>query len=589
MAFLSSKAPGVQVREIDLTGSVQAIGTSAAAIVGDFTWGPVDVRTQISNSGELVSTFGKPTDRNYVGWLSASNFLSYSGMLYVVRVVDNDALNATADAGLLIKNEAAFNALNDGATHIGKRFAARYPGALGNSLAISIADIQSYDKWQYANEFDAAPGTSEYAQSVGAKYDEVHIVVIDKLGEFTGTPGAILERYAFLSKASDAKQLDGAPAFFGQVINQQSQYVWYFGAPDTDAYDDTYDTNSATTEWGKKLVIAGQPQKFKVLRANATDNHNACFFELKNGADGAQPDQNELVEGWSLFQSVEEIDVGILITGDGGGETSHTRVVQYIIDNICEKRKDCVVVYSPKKSDVTNKTQSQAVTAILATRNAIGRSSSYAVMDSGWKLMYDVYNDKNRWVPLNSDVAGLMAATENDYDAWWSPAGFNRGKIKNVISLAFNPNSDSRDNLYKQQVNSVVTFVGDGTILYGDKTQQAKASAFQFINVRRLFITLKKSIGKSSRYVLFEFNDEFTQGQFKALVDPFLREVKGRRGITDYRVVCDKSNNTDDVVDRGEFVAAIYVKAARSINWVRLDLVNTRNGMSFSEAVGYGG
>lgn len=585
---ITSQAPGVQVREIDLTQSIQSVGTSAAATVGDFVWGPVDVRTSLSSATELAELFGKPNDRNYVDWFSAANFLSYSGMLYLVRVIDeSDAKNATGDKnGLLIKNQAHFSMVSDSGSNSGAYFAARYPGALGNSLSVSIVDIQSYTKWKYADDFDAAPGTSEYAASVGAKHDEVHVVVIDRLGEFTGVPGTILERYAFLSKASDAKALDGAPMFYGAVINQQSKYIWHLGNPDTSAYDDAYDSNKATTAWGTKLVVAGAASNYKVLNENSNDNHSGQSYDLGGGNDGTTPDTNEFIQGWSHFQSTEEIDVGILISGGAGGETAHNRVVQYLIDNICEKRKDCVVVYSPKKSDVLNKTQSQACDAILATRTAVGRSSNYAVMDSGWKLMYDVYNDKNRWIPLNSDVAGLMAATENDYDAWWSPAGFNRGKIKNVIALAFNPNGDSRTRLYKQQVNSIVTFVGDGTVLYGDKTQQAKQSAFQFINVRRLFITLEKAIAKSAKYSLFEINDEFTRNGFRGMVEPYLREVKGRRGIYDYRVVCDQSNNTPEVIDQGQFVASMYIKPTRSINWIVLNFVAVRTGVEFSEVVG---
>lgn len=578
-------SPGVQVREIDLTGSVTAVGTNAAAMVGDFQWGPVHIRTQISNRAELAETFGKPTDRNYVDWFTADSFLAYSGMLYVVRTVSEDALNATAlNTGLLVKNEQHFNMVNDGEEHDDKVFVARFPGVMGNSLKISMADKNNFDKWEYAEEFDSAPGTSEYATKLGAKDDEIHLVVIDQQGAFTGTPGTILERYAFLSKASDAKALDGSPMFYGTVINHLSHYVWFFGNPDTPDYDDG---STDETAWGSKLVNNGVPSVYKKLKNTTSGSKNpGKVYTFGGGADGEQPTAQEYIQAWELFKSTEEIDVGILIAGQAGGEASHQRVVQNLIDNICERRKDCVVVYSPKRSDVINKTQSQAVDAILKTRNSVGRSSNYAIMDSGWKLTYDVFNDKNRWIPLNADVAGLLAATERDYDAWWSPAGFNRGKIKNVITLAFNPNEDSRTALYKQQVNSVVTFIGDGTILYGDKTQQAKTSAFQYINVRRLFITLEKAIAKSAKYLLFEFNDEFTQAQFRAMVEPFLREVKGRRGIYDFRVVCDSSNNTPEVIDAGRFVGAIYIKPARSINYITLDFVAVRTGVEFSEVVG---
>lgn len=583
-----SGAPGVQVREIDLTGSVEAVGTSAAALVGDFVWGPVDERTRVSSDTEMANIFGKPNDRNYVDWLSAKSFLAYSSNLHLVRAVDNaTAKNATGDgSGLLIKNEQQFNMVND-STHDAVRFAARYPGAIGNSLKVSIADQHNFEKWQYADEFDAAPGTSEYAASLGAKYDEVHVVVVDELGEFTGIPGTILERYSFLSKASDAKALDGAPMYYGAVLNKDSAYVWFFANPEDSAYyDNTGTITDATGAWGTKLIVAGTPTNYKLLKEVSTNNHDGQKFQLSGGNDGTKPDAQELINGWTLFKSTEEVDIGILITSDAGGKTSHKTVVQYIIDNICENRKDCVVVISPNKDDVLNKTQSAATQAIKATYNGIGRSSSYMIKDSGWKLMYDVYNDKYRWVPLNADIAGLLAATERDYDAWWSPAGFNRGRLKNVTTLAFNPNEDSRDDLYKIQVNSVVTFVNEGTVLYGDKTGQSKASAFQFINVRRLFITLEKAIGKAAKYLLFELNDEFTRAQFINLVEPYLREVKGRRGVYDFRVVCDTSNNTPEVIDKGQFVGAIYIKPVRSINYIRLDFVAVRTGVEFSEVVG---
>lgn len=411
--------------------------------------------------------------------------------------------------------------------------------------------------------------------------------MVDELGEFTGIPGTILERYSFLSKALDAKALDGAPMYYGNVINNQSQYVWFVGNPQASKY---YENDGSITDalgdWGAKLIVSGQPTNYKILKANVTPQHDGEVVKLAGGLDGTKPDANELVMGWNQFKSTEEVDIGILITSDGGGELSHTTVVQHVIDNLCESRKDCVATISPKKSDVMNKTQSQAVDSIKKTRNAIGRSSNYSIMDSGWKLTYDVYNDTYRWIPLNGDVAGLMAGTERDYDAWWSPAGFNRGRLKNVTSLAFNPNEDSRDALYKVQVNPVVSFLNEGTVLYGDKTMQAKASAFQFINVRRLFITLEKSIGKSAKYLLFEFNDEVSRATFRNMVEPFLREVKGRRGIYDFKVVCDESNNPPEVIDAAQFVGAIYVKPTRSINYIRLDFIAVRTGVEFSEVVG---
>lgn len=586
MGILSS--PGVLIKEIDLTGSVAAQSTNAAGMVGDFRWGASFERVRVSDSAELETVFGKPTDRNYISWLSAKSFLAYSSNLYIVRVVDETAKNATGDkSGILIKNTQHFAAVNDQSKDA-LLFAARYVGALGNSIAVSVADVSNFEKWEYADEFDAAPHTSDFGAELGAKFDELHLVVIDKHGLFTGTVGAILEKYSFLSKARNAKGLDGAPIYYANVINEQSKYIYSFGAPlSTDYAVAKTDYVDAVEAWGSPLIKSdGTASGFKVLKANSTENHTGWFTQLEGGNDGGIPNADEYVTGWNEFKSTEEVDIGLLFTNDGGGEDSHKVVVQHVIDNICSKRKDCVVTLSPKLKDVLNKTQNDASKAIIETRNGIGRVSSYAVMDSGWKLMYDVHNDKYRWVPLNADISGLMALTERDYDAWWSPAGYNRGQLRNVVSLAFNPNNDSRDALYKSQVNPVVTFTGEGTLLYGDKTMQAKSSAFQYINVRRLFITLQKAIGKASKYQLFEFNDEITRATFRNMVSPYLREVKGRRGVYDYRVVCDESNNTPEVIDNAQFVGSIFVKPSRSINYIQLNFVAVRTGVEFSEVVG---
>ena len=583
------QSPGIDIREIDLTASIPAVGTSAAAFVGDFNWGPVMVRTRVSDDTEMARIFGKPTDRNYVSWYTGKNFLAYSTNLQLVRVVDGTAVNSVGGGTpFIVKNQQEYNSVIDTGNHDEAEFVAKYPGVKGDSIAVFIADQNNFEDWKYANEFDFAPGTSDYAESLGAAYDEVHVVVVDMYGNFTGIPGSILEKYSFLSKSRNAKGLDGDPLFYGSVISEQSQYVWWFGNPKASAYDDGKGTiKDATIEWGEELISStGKAAKFKILKAQTTPKHDGYKKTLAGGLDGDIPTSGQLIAGWNEFKSTEEVDVGLLISGNGGGDTGYVIVVQHIIDEICERRKDCVVLISPLLKDVLNKEQSEATTNILKTHNKIGRSTSYGFMDSGWKLQYDVHNDKNRWVPLNADIAGLMAMTERDYDAWWSPAGFNRGKIKNVIALAFNPNEDSRTDLYKRCVNSVVTFLGEGTILYGDKTMLQKNSAFQFINVRRLFITLEKAIGKAAKYQLFEFNDEFTRAQFVSMVEPYLREVKGRRGVYDFFVKCDKFNNTDEVIDAGEFVGSIFVKPARSINYITLNFIAVRGGVSFTEVTG---
>jgi hypothetical protein len=301
-----------------------------------------------------------------------------------------------------------------------------------------------------------------------------------------------------------------------------------------------------------------------------------------SGADGSAGTSGQYQRAYDLFKSAEEVDISLIL---GGSATSATAI--HLINNIAEYRKDCVVCLSPEQADVVNNTSyvNAQVDDIVEFRQTLP-STSYAVLDSGYKYQYDKYNDQYRWVPLNGDIAGTMVRTDTVRDPWYSPAGLNRGRIKNVISLAFNPNKTARDQLYKNGVNPVTTFPGEGTILFGDKTLLGYPSAFDRINVRRLFIVLEKAIAIAARQSLFEFNDDFTRGQFVNLVEPFLRDVQGRRGIFDFRVVCDETNNTPEVIDRNEFIGDIYVKPARSINFIQLNFVAVRTGVEFEEVVG---
>jgi phage tail sheath protein FI len=275
----------------------------------------------------------------------------------------------------------------------------------------------------------------------------------------------------------------------------------------------------------------------------------------------------------------------LILQGKSRGASNTAQLANYLIDNIAESRKDCVVFISPDKDDVVNNVGKTEVTDVVGFRNAL-TSTSYAVMDSGYKYQYDKYNDVYRYIPLNGDIAGLAVRTDNVRDPWYSPAGFNRGQIKNIIKLAYNPAKADRDILYKSDVNPVCIFPGQGTVLFGDKTVLGKPSAFDRINVRRLFIVLEKAIATAAKFTLFEFNDDFTRAQFRNLVEPFLRDVQGRRGIYDFKVVCDETNNTGDVIDRNEFIGDIYVKPARSINFIQLNFVAVRTGVEFSEVVG---
>jgi phage tail sheath protein FI len=430
-----------------------------------------------------------------------------------------------------------------------------------NSAAAANNTIQR--GWEFKGSFDVAPTKSSYQTNFGntsVNSDEMHIVVVDDAGKFTGVPGTILEAYRAVSRATDAKTVDGGKNYYKDVINDNSKYIYAInnmgGAP----------TATAT-----------------LLTSSTLDVYQKTFVLGRDGADESNLSPVDLYEAYAQFASPSDVDVSLIMTGKLPTNSS-AQLANYLI-NMAETRKDCVVFISPSKEDVVGKTGSAAADAIVATRNLID-PSSYAFMDSGYKYMYDRYNDMYRWVPLNGDTAGICARTDTTNDSWWSPAGPSRGQIRNLIRLAYNPSVAERGTLYTNGVNPVVTFPGQGTLLYGDKTLLGVASAFDRINVRRLFILLEKAISSASKSTLFEFNDAFTRSQFKNLVNPYLRDIQGRRGITDFLVVCDETNNTPEVIDRNEFVGDIYIKPARSINYIQLNFVAVRTGVAFSEVVG---
>ena len=426
--------------------------------------------------------------------------------------------------------------------------------------------------WSHFNVVESAPDQSDYQRLNGntSAKDEMHVVVVDEGGLFTGIPGAILEVYKGVSRATDAKNNDGSTNYYKDVINQNSEYIWWAA-----------DRRGATSATSASLTSSTT-----TIPANMT---------MRFGSDGLSESNATLSilgAAYDQFVSTEDIDISLVLQGKpvGGttvvnGETiANYQLANYIIDNICEIRKDCIALISPDKSKVLNNVGNEAL-SLKNWRGAV-RSTSYAVMDSGYKYQYDRYNDIYRWIPLNGDIAGLCARTDQTNDAWWSPAGLNRGSVKNVVKLAWNPRKAERDVLYNNGVNPVVTFPGQGTVLYGDKTLLAKPSAFDRINVRRLFIVLEKAISTAAKYSLFEFNDAFTRAQFKNLVTPYLRNIQGRRGITDFLVVCDETNNTAQVIDSNQFVGDIYIKPARSINFIQLNFVAVGTGVQFSEVVG---
>ena len=423
--------------------------------------------------------------------------------------------------------------------------------------------------------FLTSPTTTEDVASAGGTNDAMNILVIDQDGEFSGTKGTILERFENVSKATDAIKYDGTGNFYKDVINQESRYIW----ADADLAGITTTTKAGTTF----TDITGD--------GNVAGQHNTASTSttLAGGVDAYPSDGDIYTKGWAEFEDAESVDVSLLLSGEASA------TIQRLLIDLCDRRKDCIALLSPTSGStgaaaanlVKNKTASQALENIRNFRNqTLNKSSSYAVLDSGFKYQYDRYNDVYRYVPLNGDIGGLIARSEVEQDAWWSPAGFSRGQIKGVVKLAFNPKKAHRDDLYVDQINPVVAFPGEGVVLYGDKTLQSKPSAFDRINVRRLFIVLEKAIATAAKFSLFEFNDEFTRSQFRNMVVPFLRDVQARRGIYDFKVVCDESNNPGSVIDRNEFVADLYIKPARAINFITLNFIATPTGVDFSEVGG---
>jgi len=562
MAF--SISPGVSVSEVDLTTVVPSVLTTAGAFAGRFAWGPAFKRITVSSESDLNKIFGNPDNNNYTSYFTAASFLAYGNNLKVVRAVATTAYNADGLAGgssIQITNPDVFEGtyLNADNGDLYGAFVARYPGALGNSLSVQVADADSYAVWTLKGYFPGAPGTSTAAAVAGASKDELHVIVIDTGGLFTGIKGTVLEIFPFLSKASDSKDSLGNSNYYKNYIFNNSKYVYAMGP---------VNYGSTNTTWGKALNTG----------TNYATIASAVTITMAGGAD-VTPTSANYQTAFNLFLNADEVDVSLIITGDIDVAAQQNAIT------IADSRKDCITFVSPPSSAVVNQTGSE-VSNITTWNTSLAKPTSYAVADSGWKYMFDKYNNVYRWVPLNGDTAGLCVYTDSVRDPWYSPAGYNRGNLKNVVKLAWSPNKSQRDSLYILSINPVATFPGQGTVLFGDKTLLDKPSAFDRINVRRLFIVLEKAIAQASKFSLFEFNDEFTRAQFVALVTPFLRDIQGRRGIYDFRVVCDNTNNTPQVIDSNQFVGDIYVKPARAINFIQLNFVAVRTGVDFTEVVG---
>jgi hypothetical protein len=615
MAF--SVSPSVIVREVDATAVVPAIATPPAAIAGVFRWGPVNERVLVTSETDLANRFGTPTNFNAETFFTAADFLSYSNSLYVVRVIDG--------------------AITASSTH----FEAKYPGALGNSLEVSYVasnnfsnrlvslgdtfgtltfnsntitiqstdfidiDVEENDIIRIGNDnvgyqniavssvstsntVDANTSITEYEYTFNLKgryllpeFDandlvidrlwgdsslvggapragSIHIVVKDKAGSITGNPGTVLEVFENVSINPNDRLDDGTNNFYGAVLENRSSWI-----------------NAGETVINTSLINSST-QKYEDL-SSGTDGNGESSISL-----------SALARGYDLFRSANEVDVSFILQGKGSTSLDEFGIpltanpANYIV-NIVEERKDCVAFISPPREAVVDQPNDNIkLSAIIGYRNRIQPSSSYWFMDSGYKYRYDKYNDVYRWVPLNGDMAGLCSRVE----PWESPAGYKRGLIKNVVKLAFNPNKAQRDLLYGSDINPVISQVGQGILLFGDKTGLGRASAFDRINVRRLFIAVEKAIATAAQSFLFDFNDEFTQNQFKNTIEPFLRDIQGRRGIIDFRVVADERVNTPNVIDTNRFRANIFIKPARSINIIELTFVATRTGVEFDEIVG---
>jgi hypothetical protein len=576
-------SPGVSVNEVNLTTVVPSVLTTAGAYAGPFAWGPASTIIPVSTESILVSTFGKPDSNTYASFFTAASFLAYGNNLQVVRAANSTSYNAvantTAQVQIANSNVFQYNYLPSGASNALGAFAARYPGALGNSLTISVIDAGAnaaqYASWNVAlynsantnyssvplaGYFNSQPSTSYAATQLGGANDQIHIAVVDTGGLFSGTKGTVLETFAYLSKASNSLDSSGQSNYYKNAIFNQSKYIYAV---------DPVNYSSTNATWGKPMANTA----YATLASSYT-------YALGAGTDATITDA-DIINAQNQFSDSAQTAISLLMTGPYTSVAVQTNAI-----NIVSTRKDSVAFISPPQTSVVNNSGSEQ-TSVLSWMNSLssltgGPAGSYGFADSGWKYMFDRYNNTYRWVPLNGDIAGLCAYTDVANSPWWSPAGYSRGVIKNVIKLAWNPSQGNRDALYQVAVNPVASFPGQGTVLFGDKTMQTQPSAFDRINVRRLFITLEQAIKRAAQFSLFEFNDAFTQAQFVSLVTPFLRNVQGQRGITAFQVVCDNTNNTPQVIDSNQFVGDIYIQPARSINFIQLNFVAVGTGVNFS-------
>ena len=575
MGFLVS--PGVEVNEIDLTNVIPAVSTSIGGYAGHFNWGPSGELVNISSEKDLQSTFGTPTDSCSTSFLVAASFLKYGNFLKVSRAVPTDAANSvggnTSAAAVSgpIGNLDAFELLSN--TSFGgdknEYFVARCPGAYGDSLKVIIGHNGTTNTDILSN-FDYVPGTSEAAAGSTTSNDEIHILVIDEDGLFTGIKGSILEKYQGLSLASDAK-LSGGSNYYKDVINTSSRFLFANSLEDVFANADDPIGTGAITDAG-----ASSTPKLE---------NGAIEISFSSGADGtfSTTGGTEVTAALGLFADAESVDINLLFATPMTTSALQKSIEAEVLA-IAADRKDILGCGSAsielhKQSDDTAKKN-------LVIDNAPATKSNYFATTGSTVYVFNKYLDRFEYITTNGYLAGLCANTDDVAEPWFSPAGFNRGQILGAAKLSYNPKNTDRDALYKAAINPITNFPGQGIVLFGDKTYTLKPSAFDRINVRRLFMVLEKAISTAAKFQLFELNDEFTRAMFRNMTEPFLRDVKGRRGITDFLVVCDETNNTGEVIDTNRFVADIFIKPARSINFITLNFIATRTGVEFSEIVG---
>ena len=659
-------SPGVEIQERDLTiGSIETVDVNVGAIAGAFTKGPVLTPIRISTEAQLIETFGEPTDANAETWWTAASFLSYGGVLDVVRASTSGQLSASDDGTtspyiLSIPTKDVYEATYFGAGNNAFKWASRNIGTDQNALRVATIDagaditltldgalgtttvgtqVQTASaspngaKSGYIFAWDGAtnkvslitsdtwvatdliengvtdlnvtatvswydeqtvfaglnwssigprPGTSPFVSARGGSKDEIHVVVYDGTGDISGVPNTVLEKFTYLSKANNGKTAEGSGNYYPQVFLDKSNWVYWGSHEATDLYD----------------VSANQAATGNLAGTNNAGNDSTTEFDLiggrsytlAKGAESGGATSGEIITAMQEFADTETIMIDYLLagpgdTGSGASAKTNSKSVAAAALTIASARKDCIAFLSPYRGDVVGVTSSATQTQNVVDFYDTLQATSFGVFDNTWKYVYDRFSDKYRYVPCNGDTAGLCAATTANGLPWFSPAGLNRGAIKNAVKLAFSPTRTERDKLYQNRINPVTSLPGQGIILFGDKTALASPSAFDRINVRRLFNVIEKTIGNAAKGVLFELNDEFTRNNFKNVVEPYLRGVQAERGITDFLVVCDETNNTGAVIDANEFKADFYIKPARSINFITLTFIATRTGVSFEEVV----